>query len=422
MASYRSWIPTVSLRLSFSEIGTTKHPTKCLYKNFMSHGRRRVFVSQERFLLDTAFPGNKYIKAAYYYIRRKAQGRFIFVFVGATPDNPDFSLEHILGSVYVCPKYSFALTRFFSAPQYIVKCTVNAIGRLPHLRPAEWLERDLTRFDSSIERHCIYKANIHLTRTGSFHLYAGRDPNHRITRFTRFEKIVAEQAYYFVKDICHNHQHHDPYTDTVIGLHKDGSKDWRREVRYCLFRKIIQYKRAKGQDNLFESLGILAYARAFITLCKHDSLTTAHKDNSLIEYYNTDELENSIKAAQAAENWQSLEKIRRSDAFRNITLWAIGFIISLCSLLKEDDRNKIILDPIVTDMIQSAASNVWVFLILGVIFYVVIKVILNHRRYFTTWRIFYDLIALAHVFGPRSSGMILVLLFGGALLRLLSLV
>ncbi|WP_297754659.1 hypothetical protein [uncultured Shimia sp.] len=79
------------------------------------------------------------------------------------------------------------------------------------------------------------------------------------------QKLIASQAFFFLRDIAHVHQHHAPTTDTILDVTpvSDDSHAWQRETLYSLYRWVIQQKRSKSPIAYLGAKGVLAYARAF---------------------------------------------------------------------------------------------------------------------------------------------------------------
>jgi hypothetical protein len=96
--------------------------------------------------------------------------------------------------------------------------------------------------------------------------------------------IIAAQFYYFVRDITHTHQHHHRDTDTILSVYNTTNDvDWRKNVLFSLYNHIIARKRTVQLTEAVDSLGILAYARAFYiasqTRLKSRGLWEKHKPN-----------------------------------------------------------------------------------------------------------------------------------------------
>ena len=79
------------------------------------------------------------------------------------------------------------------------------------------------------------------------------------------QRMIASQAYFFVRDICHVHQHHAPSTDTILDVTpvERECNAWKRETLYSFYRWVIQQKRARSVPAYLSAKGVLAYARAF---------------------------------------------------------------------------------------------------------------------------------------------------------------
>lgn len=111
-----------------------------------------------------------------------------------------------------------------------------------------------------------------LMRTGELRLWYGADGSAPDNEGDRFR--VAEQAYYFIKDLVHDHEHHDPSSDQITPLtaiRADQAEDptheretgWRRETLWSLSREIERLNREGGLVDLRKSLGVIAYAQSF---------------------------------------------------------------------------------------------------------------------------------------------------------------
>jgi len=76
---------------------------------------------------------------------------------------------------------------------------------------------------------------------------------------------VASQIFFFLRDVCHVHQHHAPTSDTILDVvpYSGADSHWKRETLYSLFRWVIQQKRSRLPASYIDAKGVLAYARAF---------------------------------------------------------------------------------------------------------------------------------------------------------------
>ena len=120
-----------------------------------------------------------------------------------------------------------------------------------------------------------------------------------------FHDLLCRQAFYFLKDICHRHQHHSPKTDTLADLYVSSDDvEWRREVLYALYRKIIHFKRNRTEDAILDSMGTLAYAQAFQTICGKNT-----RDGQLPDFDN----KSLACSLESAYKELTLEKENRRD-------------------------------------------------------------------------------------------------------------
>jgi hypothetical protein len=71
-----------------------------------------------------------------------------------------------------------------------------------------------------------------------------------------FDKWMADQAYFFLRDITHVHQHHSPSSDTILILQErddDIDFSWRRRIIFSLHHYIIRSKRFSDSASLFQA-------------------------------------------------------------------------------------------------------------------------------------------------------------------------
>lgn len=108
-----------------------------------------------------------------------------------------------------------------------------------------------------------------LMRTGEIRLWYSHD-------YADLEEpdyvLAAKQAYFFIKDMAHQHVHHDPASDQITPLVKfemlpekpqKQDTDWRRRTLWNLAREAERQGKLSRLDKQREALGILAFADAF---------------------------------------------------------------------------------------------------------------------------------------------------------------
>ena len=163
---------------------------------------------------------------------------------------------------------------------------------------------------------------------------------------------IACQMFYFIKDIIHKHQHHDPSTDTLIDLHsmiddsicpavsedcidhfiknvassrhgtnfseiKDcpyknidclsyverRNKEWKRKTIYMLYRSSHKYLYNNKGNNLFSSIGIFNYIKSLKEISPNindlvvfnDTQFEKFLENKKNEFLSTIQEKNNIK-------------------------------------------------------------------------------------------------------------------------------
>lgn len=154
---------------------------------------------------------------------------------------------------------------------------------------------------------------------------ANADKNH-------FHDLLCRQTFYFLKDICHRHQHHSPKTDTLADLYVCSNDiEWRREVLYALYRKIIHFKRNRTEDAVFDSMGMLAYAQAFQTICRK-----SNQQHQLPDFDNHS-LKCSLEAAYKDLTHERDKRRDRRNFFLGFVFSTLGVLLTIISLLQITD-------------------------------------------------------------------------------------
>jgi hypothetical protein len=173
--------------------------------------------------------------------------------------------------------------------------------------------------------------------------------------------LLAAQLYFFLRDIGHRHQHHNPRTDTIVDLHElenDDDFTWRLATLYSIYRRIITYKRGTVIDEQVSSLGLLAYAKAFKRVCEE-----AHFKR-LPAFYD-DALKESIQATEARSRFQRQSVSDFFTAVRTVTFAVLGFVLSLVGLAKLGTTT-ITPNPSVISLAKYVAENPLVFLLISI--------------------------------------------------------
>ncbi|RGP35816.1 hypothetical protein [Pseudotabrizicola alkalilacus] len=141
---------------------------------------------------------------------------------------------------------------------------------------------------------------------------------------------VASQILFFLRDVCHVHQHHAPTSDTILDVipYDESDRAWKRETLYSLYRWVIQQKRTKNPEAYIDAKGVLAYARAFEE--KHCSNNSA--SSGLPQYLREATME-SIDAGLARAEIEEESKGRLTSAFFNRVVPLFGLVLAFLTPL-----------------------------------------------------------------------------------------
>ena len=140
------------------------------------------------------------------------------------------------------------------------------------------------------------KASKPLTTFGG-QLASSHGSSNNTMSFAEGAHCLASQAFFFLKDITHRHQHHDPARDTVTDLYLcvDGDEAYWQQATYdSLIRSVVALRRQKLDITIRSALGILAYASSFQKLV-HDA---ASKSRSPLLEHIHDNIRESLEIQQ----------------------------------------------------------------------------------------------------------------------------
>lgn len=339
---YTGWIPTVGGRLSFSVIGQTSHPQEALFVNEAGQSQRCIFGFQHRDLSD-ASPFLFY-KSIYNYLNG-ISGDFIFALYGSADDVADDLDAPFVGKILL----------FYNDQQREVSQALNyELARLSALDDEVSQQDFLTNtlepnLLSLYRQHGIYMLDITLERNGQVtcnvptESFAKKifNERHNISGLIDVEKHVASELFFFLKDVCHRHQHHSPRTDTIVDLHDTSENKllWKNETLRALYKRVLDFKRSSSPGTSFSALGILSYIRSFKrTFCNAEQanevdfafIKSSNTNESSDKYLflNDEELEASIRVCLDKRHTEG-EAISRDNS-RQFT-WLLGVFTIMAS-------------------------------------------------------------------------------------------
>lgn len=421
---FRSWLPTVSGRLSFSSFGHSTHPNPTRYVNRGTTAERFLVCSQRRVGIDAVLPFPNLLSKTLW----DRDGDLIYVALCKSDTLGARQQEALVGHVYILQNAAWgqgeqpvsALMKLLD--RYSEADAGSSLGQ--YIQP-EW-----DHCNRELDRLCAFHVGVEVCRSGKTTIdVADADLSHA-TRPSlgtnagaqaHFAHRLAAQIFYFLRDLGHHHQHHDPSTDTIVDLFPFDGKDdlsWRQQVLYNIYRTIIQYKRNPRNRQFHASLGLLAYASTFHEV----SVQELPKDSvEHLPYFHNEGLERSLSALQAVNQLANEEAARIRGIVQNIILWVVGIVISVIGLLQVAEHK--IKDPsdilIFIGRIAVQQTEFVGGLVAAALF--LTMALVSDRWHFRTWRVIQGAFRLVAAWPkPASVGVLAAL--GFAIVYLLYLI
>lgn len=333
---FRSWIPSVTARLSFSEIGDTSHPSRCVRRNVGLGDKRLIVCYQARDLSDKPFPS---LRRIFSQLRLCVDERMWFTLVAEAGYSKGIPLESLWGQVAIFTDKKVWRTQIENE----VKDTQSVLNDYRATKNDTNVKYKAKEYIRKLKRHLHPNADFvvyfRLYRNGHIKIWSDSDiplkegaPKFDVQNGISDIRPVASQAYYFFKDVSHHHNHHDPRTDTVVDLYLENCQPstYQREVLYSLYRKAIQYKRHPNEANLFDSAGILAYAKSFKGTCETPG-SWAYDEN--LPFYDYESSKASIESSQAKRNWIVQSSQSKTEKVTSVIFAVVGIVLSYLGLL-----------------------------------------------------------------------------------------
>lgn len=267
---YAGWVPTVNGRLSFRHVGESRNPTESRYANVTTDTTRLILAFQHRPLSDVFF--QRLLHPLLH-----LEGNFYFAAAAQSSGIPG-ETEEIHGTIFIFKSKADwkALGRPSIRPHYI---DLNDLNNSNHPYRATRIVALYSDSKTRLNAGADISIQFHLFRTGEVFFAAPTYKDTQLRDDSRlyasshgqdFDKWVADQTYFFLRDITHIHQHHAPSSDTVLILQyrQDDDVRWRRNIVYSLNHCIIRSKRLADAGSLFQAMGMVAYCQAFKAICE----------------------------------------------------------------------------------------------------------------------------------------------------------
>ena len=341
---YSGWIPTAVGRLSFRHIGDTDFPERAEYANRVDAGDfRYIVVRQYRALSDALFPSLTDTIS-------NRSGRFVFVLTARSDQKTSNNDARIVGSVFIVPDFKpapVAGSPGMPGQGEIASKADEAIKAINSNRsygPDRSPEGECASIDNYLVHHTPIRIAFALSRDGVVRIakpaftdveLGGKSIEQAKARGVDYERYLAEQAYFFLRDVAHAHQHHEPQTDTLLGLQETDPADieWRNRLLFALHHHVIGQRRQGDPETLTRTLGVIAYARAF-EACSGKGL----QGKKLVQFEN-DSLAQSVAASVRACEIRALETERRRAHGRAMAIWASVAVISILAIFVQPRLN-----------------------------------------------------------------------------------
>lgn len=324
--TFIGWIPNVAGRLSFSHIGASDFPRKCLKTNAGNANGRRIVVAQRRKLSDWLLP-DWYFRYLY-----RFSSDWVFVLVAETASDKFDQIARVEGEVFVFERHAWE-----NLSDQVGAATLRTFVTQDLFDWArEPAQPEQSSPDSALQRlrcESLFAFCVKIRRSGVLWMhqtyvatdiqfsdgYAGDGGRGTLDDLM----YIANQAFFFLKDISHKHQHHHNSSDTITELGRlDRRNSWVTQTHYRIHRKVIEMRRSNDPKKLYNASGILAYLSA---LRKAADFTALGKRRGPLTYNNSD-IEISLKSSLEVMKWKQTQSNIIKTALPAITIALIGVL------------------------------------------------------------------------------------------------
>lgn len=347
---YAGWIPTANGQLSFRHIGEARHPTESVYANVTIDDCRIIIAYQRRPLSDALF--QRIIHRVY-----RLEGSFWFALSGRSFRVSNETTE-IDGAIFIYKSPEDWIDKSENNIKAVIS-KINSIRLSIEKDRDDIIEKEFVRETDNLNKTADIKINFHLKRSGELYLSTPLFSDRRLENASveyanhsghDFSRWVADQGYFFLRDLAHQHQHHYPSSDTILILQERTSNkvEWRRNIIYSLYYSIIRVRRFSDSKSNFQALGIHAYCLSFKEICKRSlgsdfNLIPTYNDTALLQSLSAKSAEESNKIGQSSSN--AMIKLTRAGIRRTYALALSAIIIAVLimfiqPLINSDTPNK----------------------------------------------------------------------------------
>ncbi|MHB8783397.1 MAG: hypothetical protein ACYDAX_08285 [Desulfobacteria bacterium] len=319
-----------------------------VFANLADTENRYLVCYQRRSLLDSALPLKKKMSRRLYDL----SADFYFICVAKASNSIHVVDSNLEGTMYIFHETNWPkVSGHLIAAQSILKefARQNTAVSLE-----AYFAENYASLTSTLMEHTWFCVQFSLKRSGVTEIIVGDDQHISADapklpeggQKERLRHVVCAQLFFFLKDIVHRHQHHDPSTDTILDVYrvnKNGTIDdvtWRRETLRLLYRAVLRYKRAKTETVFSSARGTLAYIRSFKDIYEKEvpaEGSNAESRPKLFPEMNDELMRESIMSSQMAVRNSNEERAMEQEKVRNIILGTIGIVVSILGLLQLTD-------------------------------------------------------------------------------------
>lgn len=330
--SYVGWIPTANGRLSFRHIGETRHPTPSKYANVATNTDRIIVAYQRRNLSDSVFRTITDRVSS-------RNGDFWFALSARSTAAPSDIEGNVRGQVHIYKTKE----DWRSGPEKTVR---KAIDELNEARLSLAANRNQTLnaafkwADDALKESSDITLDFEIIRDGELRVSIPRFSDQDLAFASRafaeqdgydFDKWIADQAYFFIRDIAHQHQHHDEAVDTILILQKKDDDDvaWRRNIIFSLHFYIISARRTRDVRAMMQTVGVFAYCQSFTSICQRRLGVRFNEIPSFQEHA----LKDSLNAAIEEQKYLEEQRCRKDDRVTNFRVMTLAVIAPTLALI-----------------------------------------------------------------------------------------
>jgi len=354
--SYAGWVPNVRSHLSFSVIGASRR-AEAYSRPYLDGTSRLVIAIERRTSHDYPWPQWLVRRlwpdlTQHWLMEGATQPARVFYPEPAdsVPVDPELTRDRqgmLVGRVHVFPFQADPVPR--DTQDVAIKAIRDELLLAPANPDNAQLDALHEEIVSRARNGCLNRIEIQfaLLRTGELRLWyseegtppldlASDDPEDDLRKF-------AEQAYFFIKDVVHDHTHHDPSSDQITPLVPISSDDashlgevaWRRETLWSLSREIERLNRDGGLVDKRRSLGIIAYAQAFqqgmMGHLRDPEKPSGFRAAPAVYDYDFAHLKESIRSSIDVASAAKAQLVQLTIAFVATAISAVSLVASLTS-------------------------------------------------------------------------------------------